>query len=278
VVPLFYYLPAPSGKMYSMAYSLDDLLRIMAALRDPEAGCPWDRKQTFATIAPYTLEEAYEVADAIAQGDMHELREELGDLLFQIVFYAQMGKEQGVFEFADVVEAICEKLVRRHPHVFEDTQFEDDEALHAAWEAEKKRERAAKGKDESVLDGVARALPALLRAQKLQKRAARVGFDWQDVSGVLAKLREEIDELEAEIGSDQQRARQEYGDMLFAMVNLARHLGIDAEDALREANTKFERRFRGVEQRVSQTGQGMHELDLETLDAHWDAVKRDEPR
>ncbi|MGD8999343.1 MAG: nucleoside triphosphate pyrophosphohydrolase [Granulosicoccaceae bacterium] len=260
-----------------MAHTLDDLLRIMAALRDPDTGCPWDRKQTFATIAPYTIEEAYEVADAIAQGDLHELREELGDLLFQVVFYAQLGKEQRAFAFDDVVEAICEKLVRRHPHVFEDTQFDDDEALHAAWEAEKKRERAAKGKDESVLDGVARALPALVRAQKLQKRAARVGFDWPDVSGVIAKLREEIDELEAEIGTDQLRAAEELGDMLFAMVNLARHLGIEPEGALREANAKFERRFRGIEQRISQAGQTMNELDLETLDAHWDAVKRDEP-
>jgi MazG family protein len=197
--------------------------------------------------------------------------------LFQVVFYAQLGKEQGAFAFHDVVEAICEKLVRRHPHVFEDTQFESDEDLHAAWEAEKKRERAAKGKDESVLDGVARALPALVRAQKLQKRAARVGFDWPDVSGVIAKLREEIDELEAEIGTDQLRAAEELGDMLFAMVNLSRHLGIEPEGALREANAKFERRFREVEQRVSKAGQAVNELALETLDAHWDAVKRDEP-
>lgn len=259
-----------------MHYSLDDLLRIMAALRDPDTGCPWDREQSLATIVPYTIEEAYEVADAIAQGDMQELREELGDLLFQVVFYAQLGKEQGSFDFDDVVGSICEKLLRRHPHVFADQQFADHEALHHAWETEKKRERADKGKDDSVLAGVALALPALSRAAKLQKRAARVNFDWPDVRGVIAKLREELGELEAELDGKPERIADEYGDLLFAMTNLGRHLGIDPEEGLRAANAKFERRFRALEKRLEAAGKDIHALDLATLDGYWEAVKRAE--
>jgi len=255
-------------------HGINDLLNIMASLRDPDGGCPWDQKQTFATIAPYTIEEAYEVADAIARGDMDELKEELGDLLFQVAFYTQMGKEQDIFNFDDVVNAICEKMLRRHPHVFDNAEFADDEALHVAWEAEKKRERKSKGSDDSVLDGVAHALPALARAQKLQKRAARIGFDWPDSEGVFAKCREEIDELQQ--ASNPEHAAEELGDLLFSVVNLARHLDIEPEEAMRQANLKFERRFREVEKLADESGNGVEGSTLDELDALWNKVKQDE--
>lgn len=252
-------------------YVIDDLLGIMARLRDPESGCPWDLKQDFSTIAPFTIEEAYEVADAIARNDMHELREELGDLLFQVAFYTQMGREQGDFDFDDVVAGICEKMLRRHPHVFDNAEFENDEALHDAWEAEKKRERADKGKDESVLDGVALTLPALTRAQKLQRRAARVGFDWPDIEGVYDKCDEEMQELRE--ATEPGHIAEEIGDLLFSIVNLARHYDVEPEEALRQANRKFETRFRQVEQATEAKGKRMQDCSLEELDAAWDYAK-----
>ena len=256
---------------------MERLLEIMAHLRDPEKGCPWDRKQTFATIAPYTIEEAYEVADAIERGDMDELRDELGDLLFQVVFHAQMAREAGEFEFADVVEAICEKMRRRHPHVFGGAEAGSAEAQARAWERHKSAERQerAGGASPSLLDGVTQALPALVRSEKLQRRAARGGFDWPDVSGVFAKIHEELDEVAAELesGGSPERIADEIGDLLFACVNLARHAGVDAETALAAGNRKFERRFRGVEQRIAARGQRMEELGLEELESHWRAVK-----
>ncbi len=231
---------------------INELIEIMARLRDPQGGCPWDREQTFATIVPYTIEEAYEVADAIERGDMGELRDELGDLLFQVVFYAQMAREQGSFDFSDVVQAINTKMLRRHPHVFADAEVADVAEQSLAWErlkAEERRKKAEEGAH-SQLDGVAQALPALLRAEKLQKRAAKVGFDWPDVAGVVAKVNEELNEItdELEDAGDAVRLREEVGDLLFSCVNLARRLEVDAESSLREANGKFEKRFRRMEQ------------------------------
>jgi MazG family protein len=256
---------------------IDELIQVMARLRDPEQGCPWDREQTFATIAPYTLEEAYEVADAIARQDMAELRDELGDLLFQVVFHAQMAREAGHFAFDDVVRAIVDKMVRRHPHVFADAQVADAAEQTARWEAQKAAERAARAAQQahSALDGVAVALPALVRAEKIQKRAARAGFDWPDIQGPLAKVREEVDEVAAELqaGAPQAQVAAEIGDLLFAAVNLARHAGIDAETALREATLKFERRFRAVETGL---GKPLAEATLAEMDAQWEAVKRAE--
>lgn len=257
-----------------MKHTMDDLLSIMAALRDPETGCPWDRKQSFETIAPYTLEEAYEVSDAITRGDMQELRGELGDLLFQIVFYAQMAKEQGTFDFSDIVDGICGKMIRRHPHVFADADYASEEELHAAWETGKEKERAG-NKATGTLDGVALALPALSRAVKLQKRAARVGFDWPDTEGVLAKCREELTEFEVELAEANSEAMQEeFGDLLFSMVNLSRHLSLDAEQSLRQANEKFERRFKKMEAMFANAGRGLDEASLEEMDAAWERIKR----
>ncbi|MFC1684584.1 nucleoside triphosphate pyrophosphohydrolase [Pseudomonadota bacterium] len=259
---------------------MKELLEIMARLRDPEEGCPWDRKQTFATIAPYTIEEAYEVADAIERGDMPELRDELGDLLFQVVFYAQMAKEQGEFEFDDVVQAICNKMRRRHPHVFGEAEIGSAEEQHQAWEESKREERAAKAGDDepSLLDGVAGALPALIRAEKLQKRAARAGFDWPDPSGVFAKVHEELDEVaeELEQGVGHERLAEEIGDLLFACVNLARHAGVDAETALAVGNRKFERRFRAMEQGLAKEGKRLEEMDMDEMEAQWQQVKSGE--
>jgi len=260
--------------------SVDELLKVMERLRHPEQGCPWDKAQDFSTIAPYTLEEAYEVADAIAREDMSELREELGDLLFQVVFHAQMAREAGHFEFSDVVRAIVEKMVRRHPHVFGDVEVADADEQTRRWEAQKAQERAAKSQQatQSVLDGVAVALPALVRAEKLQKRAARVGFDWPDVQGPLAKVREEIAEVEAELASaaPQEVVSAEIGDLLFAVVNLARHAGVDAEAALRAGNLKFERRFRAVEAALADAGKTPQQASLDEMDALWESVKRTE--
>jgi nucleoside triphosphate diphosphatase len=261
-------------------HRIDDLLDIMARLRDPVAGCPWDIRQDFSTIAPYTLEEAYEVADAIARHDMADLRDELGDLLFQVVFHARMAEEAGHFAFAGVVDAICAKMIRRHPHVFAGVAYATDEELREAWEAEKRAERAAKaGQAAGALEGVASALPALLRAEKLQRRAARVGFDWPDVAGVLAKCREELAEIETvrSAGLGRDALVDEVGDLLFSCVNLARHLGVEAEQALRGASAKFERRFRAMEQLLADAETPAGEADPATMDAAWERVKAAEP-
>ena len=262
--------------------AIDDLLEVMARLRDVENGCPWDLEQTFSTIAPYTIEEAYEVADAIETGDMDQLEDELGDLLFQVVFHAQISFEAGGFDFDSVARRIATKMRDRHPHVFggEDERTSARQAI--AWEEQKAVERDARaaksGRKPSALDGVALALPALMRAQKLQKRAAREGFDWEDLPPVIAKIREELEELESEIsaGRDEIRLQDEAGDLLFACVNLARHLGIDAEIALRDANAKFDRRFRAVEDSLAQEGKSLAEADLNEMETHWTAVKAKE--
>jgi len=256
--------------------NMTKLLDIMASLRDPESGCPWDMKQTFRTIVPYTLEEAYEVADSIERGQMSELKDELGDLLFQVVFYAQMAKEQGLFEFDDVLQAINDKLIRRHPHVFDDAEYTDEIALHEAWELAKASERDERAEQEQagVLDGVAHALPALKRAQKLQKRAASVGFDWPEVAPVLDKIEEEIRELREAMANNNPAAQfEETGDLLFSCVNLARHLDVDAEEALRHGNAKFERRFGCVERAVIESDKGFEQYRLEELEVIWRAMK-----
>lgn len=257
--------------------SMDDLLAIMAALRNPDGGCPWDLEQNFATIAPYTIEEAYEVADAIDRGDMPALCDELGDLLFQVVFHAQMASEKGQFGFADVVAAICTKMRRRHPHVFGETAIADAEAQTAAWEEHKRAERAARGEDDrSALAGISRGMPEWQRALKLQKRAATVGFDWPDVAPVIDKLHEEIEEVRYEFaaGADPARLTDEIGDLLFVCVNIARHARVDVSAALRHANAKFERRFRRMEQLAGDPG--LRVLDLAGQDALWDEAKREE--
>lgn len=261
------------------AGSLDRLLAIMARLRDPQQGCPWDREQDFATIAPYTIEEAYEVADAIARNDPAALKDELGDLLFQVVFHARLAEEAGLFAFDDVAATIADKMLRRHPHVFGTVQIASAAAQTEAWEEHKAAERTAgarrAGTPESVLDGVALALPALLRAVKIQGRAARIGFDWPAASAVFAKIAEEIGELtrELERGADHARLEDEMGDILFAVTNLARKLEIDPEAALRRATGKFERRFRRVEMLAAERACG---TDLDALDALWREVKREE--
>jgi len=258
---------------------LDRLLEIMVRLRDPERGCPWDREQNFSTIAPYTIEEAYEVADAIARDDMAALKDELGDLLFQVVFHARMAEEQGFFGFEDVAAAIADKMERRHPHVFGDVQINSAAAQDRAWEEHKaaeRRDRAqANGAGESVLDGVALALPALLRADKIQKRAARIGFDWPGARPVFDKLKEEIAELETELQqpAEHRALEDEIGDIFFAAANLARKLDIDPEAALRRATAKFERRYRRVESLAAERGVG---TDLDALEALWQQVKREE--
>ncbi len=258
------------------------LLRIMARLRDPQGGCPWDLEQDFSTIAPYTIEEAYEVADAIDRNDLADLKDELGDLLLQVVFHAQMASEQGAFAFADVVAAISGKMLRRHPHVFGDAQADDAGEVVANWEQIKQRERADAGDtDGSALAGIARGLPEWQRALKLQKRAARTGFDWPDVAPVLDKLREEVDEVQAEFETaayleNHARLEDEIGDLLFVCANLARHAKVDPGSALRRANQKFERRFRAMEALAAARGQAMAALDLDQQEALWRAVKRDE--
>lgn len=250
---------------------MKNLREIMARLRDPETGCPWDRVQTFETIAPFTIEEAYEVAESIASGDHEELRLELGDLLFQVVFYARLAEEQGLFDFDDVVAGISDKMVRRHPHVFADVAFDSAEEQHRAWEAMKREERRDSDQH-GLLDNVAHALPALMRAQKLQKRAAKVGFDWPDRQGVLDKLHEELQEL-AQAGQDPEAVLEECGDLLFSCVNLIRHAGVDAEEALRRANRKFERRFRCMESALQAQGQDIHDAGPQALDRLWDEAK-----
>jgi MazG family protein len=253
--------------------SITRLLQIMARLRDPHRGCPWDLEQTFRTIAPYTIEEAYEVADAIERDDLASLRGELGDLLFQVVFHAQMASEQGAFAFDDVVAAICNKLERRHPHVFGDARIDNAAAQTVAWEEQKRLERERAGA--SVLDDVPLALPALTRANKLGKRAALVGFEWPDVAGALDKLDEELVELRREVAAQAGEAEitNELGDVLFCVVNICRYLKIDPETALRGANAKFERRFGYVEQRLREQGRSASEATLEEMDKLWDEGK-----
>jgi MazG family protein len=252
-----------------------DLRAIMARLRDPVSGCPWDLEQDFRSIAPYTLEEAYEVVDAIERDDPAELQDELGDLLFQVVFHAQMASERGWFNLDDVIGSICEKMLRRHPHVFANEQVEDAEAQTRAWEVHKARER---GEQDSALDGVPAALPALTRAYKLQQRASRVGFDWPSIHGVSDKVEEELEELNAEITrqADIDALMDEAGDLLFAAVNLVRHAGVDPERALRKGNSKFTRRFRQVESFMRDAGQPITEADLDTLDFYWEKAKEQE--
>lgn len=253
------------------------LIGIMARLRDPENGCPWDVEQTFATIAPYTIEEAYEVADAIERGDMGELKEELGDLLLQVVYHARMAEEAGHFDFAAVAEAISDKMVRRHPHVFGAEEVADAAAQTVAWEAIKAEERASKGKEAAagVLDGIPLGLPALTRAAKLTRRAARVGFDWPSTDEVLDKLKEETAELEAEIAAgDLEKAREELGDLLFVCANLARKLDVEPEAALRAANAKFSRRFAHIEACLASEGRSPEQSDLAEMDGLWEAAKR----
>ncbi|QQN51874.1 nucleoside triphosphate pyrophosphohydrolase [Stutzerimonas balearica] len=269
-------------------YQLADLLHLMARLRDPQHGCPWDLQQDYASIVPHTLEEAYEVADAIERRDFAHLPGELGDLLFQVVYYSQLAREEGRFDFATVVDAITRKLVRRHPHVFPDGDLYgspelprlDEAATKQRWEqikAEERAEQAAAPEQLSLLDDVPHALPALSRAAKLQKRAAGVGFDWPEALPVVDKLHEELNEvLEAMSENDPQAIAEEIGDLLFVVVNLARHLKVDPENALRAANGKFERRFRFIEQALRDAGRSPESCDLEELDALWDAAKKAE--
>jgi len=263
-----------------------ELLDIMARLRDPAGGCPWDVQQTFATIAPYTIEEAYEVADAIDRRDLPALKDELGDLLLQVVFHARMAEEQGAFGFSDVVAAICDKMVRRHPHVFADEAVADAHAQTQAWEEHKRREREEAGhEDTSALAGVARGLPEWQRAVKLQKKAAKVGFDWPGPEPVIAKLHEEIDEVRAEFAAlaaapddagARDRLEDELGDLLFVCANLARHAHVDVGNALRRANQKFERRFRAMEVLAAADGTDLSALPLEAQDAYWERAKAGE--
>jgi len=259
---------------------IDALLAVVARLRDPEQGCPWDLKQTFRSILPYTLEEAYEVAEAIEIDDMAELCEELGDLLFQVALYARMAEEQGSFDFGDVVASISGKMIRRHPHVFGNAEVASEEEARENWEAMKAAEREAKGKRlrTSVLDGVAQALPALVRAEKLQKRASRVGFDWDELHGVADKVREELTECEETFAehADPLERVHEVGDLLFSCVNLARHLGVDAEQALRAANHRFERRFQRVEVCLRAAGKAPARAHREDMERLWATVKAEE--
>lgn len=258
-----------------MSSSINRLLEIMAALRDPDTGCPWDVKQDFSTIAPYTIEEAYEVSDAIQRGDMADLREELGDLLLQVVFHAQMAREAGEFDFDDVAAAISGKMIDRHPHVFDRQRPVSDSELRDVWESKKEDERRKKGGRDRALDGVARALPALLRSQKLIRRAARKGFDWPAPEAALAKCREELDEIQDAAASraGRRRLEEEVGDLLFACVAVAGQYGVDAEEALRRANAKFEERFGRVEAALREEGREMSDASLEDLDRLWDRAK-----
>lgn len=263
----------------SQSNPTERLRAVMAKLRDPDGGCPWDVEQTFATIAPYTIEEAYEVADAIHRGDMTALKDELGDLLLQVFFHARMAEEAGDFAYDDVAQAITDKMIRRHPHVFGDTDIATAEAQTVHWEDLKAKERAEKGEapaeDASALDGVAIPLPALTRAEKLQKRAARIGFDWPEAAPVIAKIEEELAELRAEMagGTSQARLEEEMGDLLFAVANLARHLKIDPETALRRGNHKFEDRFRRMEKRLRGQGRDPADAGLDEMEAAWQAEK-----
>lgn len=262
-----------------MTIQLARLLDIMAQLRHPDTGCPWDVQQTFSTIAPYTIEEAYAVADAIEANDMAALREELGDLLLQVVFHARMAEEGGHFDFNAVAGEIADKMVRRHQHVFAEVTFEGETEQRQAWEKQKSQERAAKaeskGEKASALSGIPSAMPALMRSEKLGKRAAQVGFEWPDVTGALDKLYEELTELKAEMnGRNNARLTDELGDVLFSVVNVARHLGVDPEAALRHTNAKFERRFRAVEQSYTRDGLNIFDAPLDEMEIRWQYAKR----
>jgi ATP diphosphatase len=267
------------------------LIEIMAALRTPGTGCPWDLEQSFATIAPYTIEEAHEVADAIVRGDLDDLKDELGDLLLQVVFHARMAQEQSAFDFNDVVQAITEKMIRRHPHVFGDARTLPPEAVKGLWDKIKSEERAErrrrrqdaqateKQEETGALTGLPAGLPPLMRALKLQQKASKVGFDWNDARAVIAKIREETDEIEAALtGSDHTEITEEIGDLMFALVNLARHLRADPDMALRAANAKFERRFASIEQALARSGRTPQQSTLAEMDALWDAAKAEETK
>ena len=250
----------------------------MQQLRDPKTGCPWDQKQTFASIVPHTIEETYEVADAIFSGNMAEIKDELGDLLFQIVFYAQLAKEQGNFEFEDIAQAISDKLVRRHTHVFQTTELKTDDELNLQWEKIKLQEQevAARPNDKSVLANIPIGMTPLLRAQKIQKKCSKVGFDWTEIPPVVDKIHEEIEEVLAEVNvsePNQQAVEEEIGDLLFAVVNLARHTSVNAETALIKANRKFEKRFRQVEQVIEEQGLSMASADMQQMEAAWQLIK-----
>ncbi len=265
-----------------MSNETDRLLQVMARLRDPQTGCPWDIEQNFATIAPYTIEEAYEVADAIEQSDMAALKEELGDLLLQVAYHARMAEEEHAFDFEDVARTIADKMIRRHPHVFGEETVADAAAQTANWEAQKAAERAAKaqndGQETGVLDGVPRALPALMRAEKLSRRAARVGFDWPNSAQIFDKIEEELGEIREVIaeGGEHGRMEDEIGDLLFCAANLARHFKVDPETALRTANAKFERRFRAMEAGFRERGRDFAGATLEEKESAWQDVKADE--
>lgn len=255
--------------------SMEKLRWIMQALRDPETGCPWDIKQTFDSIIPHTIEEAYEVADAIEQGDFTELEKELGDLLFQVVFYSQLGSEEKRFDFDSVVAAICEKLIRRHPHVFASSDFSSDAEIKANWENEKVKERQHKNNNQalSILADIPRNLPALSQAAKIQKRCAHVGFDWDNIDDVFSKVVEEVDEVKEELHKNELALAEELGDLMFAVVNLCRHAKQDPEALLRQANNKFTKRFHGVEQRVINSEKAFEQHSLDELEAYWQQVK-----
>lgn len=259
-----------------MTRNIDRLIEIMAQLRNPDGGCPWDLEQNFATIAPYTIEEAYEVSDAIDRGDMTDLKDELGDLLLQVVFHARMAEEEKLFSFDDIAAAIADKMVRRHPHVFGGHNADSPDAVRVSWEETKAAERREKGLDSSALDGVAVNLPALTRAEKLTKRAARVGFDWKNAADIFAKIEEEIGELRHEIETQAptERLEDELGDLLFCMANLARHLDIDPEMALKNANNKFSKRFREMENVFKEEGKLLDEQNLDRMEAGWQAAKQ----
>lgn len=264
-------------------HDMNDLLAVMARLRDPETGCPWDVKQSFATIAPYTIEEAHEVADAIARGDLEGLKDELGDLLLQVVYHAQMASEQSRFAFADVVDSITRKMIRRHPHVFEDSSRREEFMATDLWDRIKSQEKAERGEVQrlkSVLDEVPAGMPALTRAVKLQKGAAKVGFDWPDLVPVLAKAEEELSELKDAMAGNAgpESIAEEFGDLLFVLANLARHLGLDPEATLRGANAKFVRRFQSIEAALAAQGRTPKDSSLEEMDALWEAAKTDEKK